>query len=236
MVYLAADIHGYIEVKKVTRFFEEEAQKTKLSENDYLIILGDVGLCWDNGESDAYVRKMLESLPVTVLWVDGNHENFDIIDALPTINWHGGKVQFIGNKIIHLMRGYIYEIFGKKFFAFGGGFSTDKMRRQEHISWWAREMPSQEEYERGLANLQKVGYKVDYIITHTVNSNIANLFSENKFAVGEKELQDYFQKIADSVEFENWFFGHWHVDCDIDKFIGIYYDVIKLAERQEEQK
>lgn len=68
--------------------------------------------------------------------------------------WYGGKVQFIGNKIIHLMRGYVYDICRKKFRAFGGGLSIDKMYRTEGISWWNREMPSSEEYERGIRTIR----------------------------------------------------------------------------------
>ena len=229
MIYLAGDIHGRLEIEKVTDFFELEAHARPLSEQDYLILLGDVGICWDDGEKDAFVRKKLEELPVTVLWLDGNHENFDIIDSLLVANWHGGKVQFIGDKIIHLMRGYIYDIGGKSFWTFGGGFSIDKIYRREGISWWAREMPSDEEYIRGKENLCNAGNKVDYILSHTAPGQIAGKLVD-KLYPGEEKLQDYLQEISENTEFKKWYFGHWHMDCEIDKYVGVYDEIVRLPE------
>lgn len=227
MVYLAGDIHGELEIEKLSDFFELEANTRTLSEDDYVIILGDVGVCWDGGARDEFVVQKLNKLPITVLWIDGNHENFDLIDKLPVTDWHGGKVQFIGSRIIHLMRGYIYEICGKKFWAFGGGFSIDKMYRREGISWWSREMPSYEEYERGKMNLQKQSKDVDFIITHTVPRHIAFRLVENVYP-GEEELQKYLQGISEQVKFEQWYFGHWHIDCKIDKYVGLYDEIVRL--------
>lgn len=227
MIYLAGDIHGEMELYKVTDFFELESATRELTEEDYLILLGDVGLCWDDGRKDAYVKETLEALPVTTLWIDGNHENFDLIDALPVSNWHGGKVQYIGKKIIHLMRGYVYDICGRSFFAFGGGFSIDKMYRMEGISWWPGEMPSEEEYERGKRNLAQVGNQVDYIITHTAPRDIATLLVPRLYP-GEEELQYYFQDLTETVNFEKWYFGHWHMDRVLGKYIGLYDEIVRI--------
>lgn len=227
MIYLAGDIHGELEVYKVTDYFELESATRELTEEDYLILLGDVGLCWDDGRKDAYVREVLEALPVTTLWLDGNHENFDLVDALPVTNWHGGKVQYIGEKIIHLMRGYVYDICGRSFFAFGGGFSIDKMYRREGISWWPREMPSEEEHERGRENLARVGNQVDYIITHTAPRDIATLLVPRLYP-GEESLQYYFQDLAETVDFEKWYFGHWHMDRVLGKYVGLYDEIVRI--------
>jgi len=227
MIYLAGDIHGKLEIYKVTDFFEVESAKRELTEEDYLILLGDVGLCWDGDREDAYVKEALEALPVTTLWIDGNHENFDLIDALPVTNWHGGKVQYIGKKIIHLMRGYVYDICGRSFFAFGGGFSIDKIYRREGISWWAREMPSEEEHERGRENLARVENQVDYIITHTAPRDIATLLVPRLYP-GEESLQYYFQELAETVDFEKWYFGHWHMDRVLGKYVGLYDEIVRI--------
>ena len=68
--------------------------------------------------------------------------------------------------LIHLMRGQIFDIDGEKFFTFGGGLSIDKTRRIAYVSWWPEEEPSHNEINEALDNLEKVGNKVDYIITH----------------------------------------------------------------------
>ena len=41
------------------------------------------------------VQQTLRNLPVTVLWLDGNHENFDLIDDYPEDIWHGGRVHTV---------------------------------------------------------------------------------------------------------------------------------------------
>ena len=75
-IILAGDTHGLIDMDKVTEYFEYNNEFTK---EDYLIILGDAGVLW-NGVEDANVQKILNNLPVTTLWIDGNHENFDLLE------------------------------------------------------------------------------------------------------------------------------------------------------------
>lgn len=230
MIYLAGDIHGTLEIEKVMNFFEVECRKRLLTEEDYLILLGDAGLCWDGGKKDYFVRESLERLPVTTLWIDGNHENFDLIDAMPIRQWHGGMVQYIGKKLIHLMRGYVYNIDDKKFFAFGGGFSIDKMLRTENEDWWKREMPSEEEYERGRAILREYNGTVDYIITHTVPVHISKQLVK-ELDLGEEQLQYYLQEISETTVFQKWYFGHWHRDCKFEngRYIGLYDKILRLT-------
>ncbi len=45
--------------------------------------------------------------------------------------------------------------------------------RINHISWWAQEMPSEEEYAEARRNLTKVDWAVDYVITHCAPTSIA---------------------------------------------------------------
>lgn len=229
MIYLSGDIHGSYEIQKVIDFFEIETLQTKLSEEDYLIILGDAGIFWDGGVRDRYVREQLEALPVTVLWIDGNHENFDLIEKTPTAYWNGGRVQFTGKKIIHLMRGNVYEIGRKTFFVMGGGFSIDKMYRVKNVSWWQEEMPSEEEYQRGMNSLKVYGNNVDYILTHTAPRSIAEKLVDN-ILPGEERLQNYLDNIADITTFRKWYFGHWHMDVVYGQFIGLYHEIVKLDE------
>ena len=75
---------------------------------------------------------LLSELPYTILFVDGNHENFDrLLSEFPIEDWNGGKVHKIRPNIIHLMRGHVFEIEGKRIFAMGGGYSVDKYMRRE---------------------------------------------------------------------------------------------------------
>lgn len=126
------------------------------------------------------------------------------------------------------MRGQVFEIEGLKFFTFGGGNSIDKSGRVEGISWWADEMLSDYEYEEGLDNLEKVDWKIDYILTHTCPEFVAHQLVTNVYE-GEETLQKYFDKIAESAEYDAWFFGHWHMDETVDNFQCLYNEIVELT-------
>ena len=228
MIYITGDTHGALEVDKVTDFFNVEAKKQILTKDDFLIILGDVGVCWDNGKNDAHVKEVLQELPVSTLWIDGNHENFDLLSEYSVSSWHGGKVQEIEPDIIHLMRGQVYEIEGRTFFTFGGAFSTDRAYRTEGSSWWPEEMPSQEEYKQGLHALETHDNRVDFILTHTAPYDVVAALGFGMVEEEEK-FQKYLQRIADNTEFQGWFFGHYHEDREIDDvFHGVMEEMIRL--------
>lgn len=227
MIYLTGDTHATLDIQKVCDFFELESLRRPLTKEDYLIILGDVGVCWDGGIQDNWVKELLSELPVTTLWIDGNHENFDLLENYPTVKWNGGMVHQIATDILHLMRGYCYEIDGKIIWTFGGGYSIDKMHRTEGISWWSQEMPCAVEYERGIQNLEKSNFRVDYILTHTAPRSVVEKMCSD-IIPGEEELQYYLQKISEVTEFKNWYFGHWHMDIDIySKYHGLMEEIVR---------
>lgn len=98
----------------------------ELTQEDYIIICGDFGLCWAKDKTFEYHCKNFAEKPYTILWVQGNHENYDMIGEYPLEEWHGGKVRhIIRDKVILLERGQVFEIEGKSFFAFGGASSHD---------------------------------------------------------------------------------------------------------------
>lgn len=220
---ITGDTHGTLDLETLRNYcYNFDVRK------EYIVILGDVGVCFHGGIKDEMVREELERIPSKwVLFIDGNHENFEILNSYEVEEWNGGKVHKISDKLIHLMRGQVFEIEGKKIFTFGGGFSIDKEYRIEGRSWWKEEMPSKEEYEEGLLNLEKVGNKVDYIFTHTAPREICKRMVRKMYS-GEEELQDYLQGISETVDFKKWYYGHWHFDVDIDKkYIGMYNRVKK---------
>ena len=90
-----------------------------------MIVCGDFGCVWNGDKSDDPQLDRLEALPFTVLFVDGNHENFDALNEHPLEQWHGGRVNKIRPHVIHLMRGQAFELQGCTFFTMGGAQSHD---------------------------------------------------------------------------------------------------------------
>ena len=195
-LFITGDTHGDIDFHKLnTKNFP---QGTQLTKKDYVIICGDFGAIWDGAKSDKYLQRWYNEKPWTTLFVDGNHENHDILDSFPISEWNGGKVHFITPSIIHLMRGQVYKIGNKTFFTMGGAESHDKIYRKEGVSWWRREMPSNNEYEEGLTNLNKVNNQVDYILSHCapdrLQSKIAYWYEHDK-------LTNYLEIVRQTGEF-----------------------------------
>lgn len=226
MIYITGDTHGAIDWDKfdICNFSEQQLMTPK---NNYVIIAGDFGGVWDGAEYDAYVQKAYNQRNFTTLFIDGNHENFDLLDKYPVQEWHGGKVHKISDHIIHLMRGQVYTIDGIRFFAMGGAESTDKQYRKEGESWWAREMPSDEEYKEALENLRKVNFEVDVVLTHCAPEGYIGQNMNGVVDRSGNELTDFLDSLItdQGLKFKHWYFGHYHSDRDWDKFSLIFSSV-----------
>lgn len=148
MIYITGDTHTPIDIHKLKNQFFNPPGATK--NNTCLIICGDFGAVWNyKGEDkeEKYWLDWLENKPYTVLFVDGNHECHPRLNAFPVEEWNGGKIHRIRPSVIHLMRGQIYTINGKKIFTMGGASSHDKEARTDRKTWWEEELPSNEEYK-----------------------------------------------------------------------------------------
>lgn len=229
MIYVTGDTHGTIDVQKLYTFAENHPELTK---DDYLIIAGDCGAVWSEATLSDYIKYYV-SLPFTVLFIDGNHENFDMLDGYPVETWRGGKVHKITPDLIHLMRGQVFELEGKTVFTFGGATSIDKECRREGVSWWKREVPSYEETDEGIANLKRYGGKVDYIITHSCSERALYYPAMSYIAPSKIDSPEIgsLTYIEDHAEFEHWYFGHFHIDAKLgNRYTALYRNIVKLGE------
>lgn len=123
-IFVTGDIHG----NPYNRFDFALELNSNLTKDDYVIILGDFGIVWKDGEEDSGSAKKLDYLeqcPWTTLFVDGNHENHIKLNEYPTKEWKGGQVHELRPSVLHLKRGEVFNIDGKKFFAMGGAASHD---------------------------------------------------------------------------------------------------------------
>lgn len=228
MIYITGDIHGDYDIKKLG--FKTFPESRKLTRKDYLIICGDFGLLWDNSKTEKYWLSWLDSKPWTTLWIDGNHENFDMLKEYPTESWKGGKIQKITENIFHLCRGNVFEIERKKFFAFGGAESHDKQFRTYGESIWEEELPSHDELKNGINSLRAVGNSVDIVITHSLPNHIQkDIFPEKIYP--SNILTEYFDEIENIIDFKYWFSGHYHISAEYDKKHYLIYDnIIRLTD------
>lgn len=222
MIYITGDTHIPLDVEKLnTKSFPQQKNLTK---NDYVIICGDFGGVWYGNDKDNYWLDWLESKSFTTLFVDGNHENFDALAEYEECSWKGGKVQFVRPSVIHLMRGYIYDLEGVSIFVMGGARSVDKAYRKEGVSWWPQEMPNEGEITRARQNLALNDNQVDLIITHDAPRSIAAMINYEKTI--NDELMEFFEEIKNNVGYRHWYFGHFHLDWKIDESHTVVYNKI----------
>lgn len=250
MIYLTGDIHGNPSRLNGASFPEQR----KMTKDDYVIILGDFGLVWDwAGESarEKYWLDWLEGKPFTTLFIDGNHECMDRLYSYPVKEWNGGKVHEIRPSVLHLMRGEVFNLQGLKFFAFGGASSHDikdgildpiedkdkikewskdyyKLFRINKRSWWKEELPSDEEMDNGIKNLEKNNYKIDFILTHSPSASITALLGQGFYK--QDYLTEYLEEIRVKTDYKKWFMGHMHINKAVnDKDLLLYEQIIRIA-------
>ena len=246
-IFITGDTHGDFSRLHPAAFPEQ----SNLTKEDYIIICGDFGGVWDGSDTEQQWLDWLAARPFTTLFVSGNHENFDLLRSYPISQWHGGLVQAICPSVLHLMRGQLYDICGKRIFTMGGASSHDirdgilepddpdyerKIRqlnaagalfRVNHRSWWKEELPSEEKYRTAKAMLDKAGWGVDYIITHCCPSSIQNIFSGGRYQ--RDALTDFFDEVRERCRFKYWFFGHYHENMVVEKkFVMLYEQIIRL--------
>lgn len=244
-IFITGDTHCDMDINKLnTTNFPEQKSLTK---DDYVIICGDFGGVWYGDKKspkevldkyeipkqllkewgkDNYILNWHNDKNYTTLFIDGNHENHKLLNCYPVEEWNGGFVHRIRPNVIHLMRGQIYTINNKKFFVMGGASSHDKEYRKTDISWWEEELPTMKEFDLALANLDKHNWQVDYVLTHDCGDNIqyriAPYFQHDI-------LSNFLFTIDKDLTFEKWFFGHYHIDREIDdKHIALYQNIIEL--------
>lgn len=228
MIYITGDKHGEYQLGDLKPSAWPAGQT--LSKDDYLIITGDFGGVFDGDDEDKRVIDFYESLPCETLFIDGNHDNFDLLAKYPVTDWNGGKVQYISPSVIHLMRGQVYTLEGKTFFTMGGATSIDKAYRIEGESWWRQELPSVEEYLEADRNLEANGNKVDYVITHCCSARQFYKFNTDFFqSFVHDGLTDYLDELEKRLTYKHWYYGHHHLDIEVDeKHTLLYRKVIKI--------
>ena len=221
--FLKGDIHGNLfeVIDFINRF--------NLGKNDNIIILGDCGIAWRKDKKDlAQNIKLWNECGngVKLYFIDGNHENFNILNSLPIEN-NMGK---IADNIYHLRRGQVYEFENKKILVCGGADSIDKYRRIENFTWWKEEAISQETIDDIPAG------HYDYVLTHCCPRSV---FEKNRIYLSTLQFldenkinhssEDMLEQLKNKITFDHWFFGHYHINRNLDeKFTCLFEDFMEV--------
>lgn len=233
MIYITGDTHGDI------REFQQRMQPYRLTEDDVLIITGDFGFDWDN---HVIMQWLKFDHPYTVLFCDGNHENFDVLTALAVEDRFGGPMGRFDSNTFRLMTGNMYDIQGIRIFVFGGAASIDKDWRLEPENirwmgklWWEQEIPSQETFELARRTLRQYDWRFDLLLTHTCPPDIKKDVLGDSAIDFHDPVEDMIRDLENEIgsnggEWGSHWFGHFHADVDLPKRYCLYKRVMKYGE------
>ena len=92
--------------------------------------------------------------------------------------------------------------------------------------------------EEGRKNLQKAGWKVDYVISHCGSDRLQNLLDvlfPSGRVLGSHYKSDvltrYFEELEEKLDYGIWFCGHYHMNIKADeKHVILYEDIVPLLE------
>lgn len=229
MVILTGDTH-----RDFARIFEF-CEEYDLTQDDVLVILGVAGINCCLDESDEALKGELSQLDATLLCVHGNHEERPSkILSYEEVEWHGGLVYAEPEypSLLFAKDGEIYDLGGRTAMAIGGAYSIDKyVRMANHSPWFKSEQPSDAIKSFVEAQLDKAGWQVDYIFSHTAPLGFeprhAFLPGLNQSLV-DKSTEKWLDGILRRVRCDGWFCGHYHIDDQMGPVRILYNEFLEL--------
>lgn len=217
MIYLSGDTHGDIDFQKLKTYFANRYVTSK----DVLIILGDAGIVWS--EEECYVHEY-SFLGPTILFIDGNHENFDLLNRFPITTIFGAKAHYLYHNVYHILRGEALHINGLSFLCLGGATSIDQEYREKGISWWSEEHITKSDLHHALETAKKEEAPFDYVLTHCAPTAIVR----RMFGFFGDQDSEALTELAKQVDFKHWYFGHYHKDKKWGNFRCLYNEIIEI--------
>lgn len=224
MIYITGDTH---------REFSRLNYIKDIKENDMLIVLGDAGInyCLDN--EDISYKEYLKEFKIKIFCVRGNHEERpENIDSYKEIDMFGGKVYIEENypNLIFAKDGEIYNIDGKRFLVIGGAYSIDKNYRLLYgYKWFKDEQLSDIEMKNILEKVK--GEHFDIVLTHTCpykyepTETFLNDIDQTKV---DKTMEHFLDKVEESISYNKWYCGHYHIEKKINKLQFIFEKVYEI--------
>lgn len=174
-----------------------------------IIVCGDFGywphMSWGIDYLNL-VAKLAKLNNIHVWWVDGNHDNHDLLDRLVAKHGSDKPIETPNEWVKWIPRGCRFEINGWKMMGYGGAWSVDWEDRELGISYWDQEMIDPE-------HLDSVSdEEVDILITHEAPFGYDLSYKDDiAISVGQRLLiEDLNKKVKPFLHV----CGHHHVRAE----------------------
>lgn len=164
---LAGDWHGsFSQAETVIRHAHSQGIDT-------IFQVGDFGI-WDHTTKKFLNRmeSLLKQWEIELYFIDGNHENFDMLYRKKVLE---DGTRYVTDHITYIPRGYRWKWHGLTFLGLGGAVSIDKGFRIEGRSWWAQEALT----DNDILWAKTGGPPVDVMITHDSPASAPNTVTDD---------------------------------------------------------
>ena len=248
MIYITSDLHG--DFRKIGRF----CQAMNTTKEDILFHLGDLQINYYSkrdkkgrligcDDYDADNKAYLESLPITIADVRGNHENRpEHVEGYHLCEWQGGLV-YVQDEYpsIKLAKtGEIYQINGMRVMTIGGAVSPDRISRIKDGRFYCLdEQVTSQEVNLVERRLEQNGWKMDVILSHTAPIKYQ---PREAFLTGMKQymidtfMEWWLDKLEEKLEYQHWYAGHYHIDKDVDRMHFVYERFLEFPSGESVEK
>ena len=255
-VFVMGDIHGNF--KPIKDFWERNKENIEQEQSyNVLILLGDSGLNYHLNPMDRGLKKRLSKLPFTYFVIRGNHDErpSKVMASNPeewTTEFYFGNPVYVEKDFPNIK--YAADCLEVYYIPCGdsllktlvipGAYSVDKhYRLQNGWNWFEGEQLTLEEMDRGLCDLELMGYNCDLVLSHTCPSIFVptDLFLPciDQSTV-DTSMERYLGHIEYKLNYKLWCFGHYHstrvypLQNDTSQPLMLYNDkVINLDEWME---
>lgn len=237
MLYLTGDTHG----ENIERFsFKKNPSLRELTADDIVVVLGDTALMWPGAERiTRYDMRQLRSKPFTIIFLFGNHDNYDWAETLPEVDVFGGKMRqvvidgevfenryVVSDWTVADLSGYhcllcghakshdidhLYDENDKE------GILAAKRRREwfrvAHKSWWPQETLDIDDAVIYVQEHEDEHF--DAILTHDCPGyfcHIASPHGGSTFRFAPTRQEDYFDSWREDLDYDIWVHGHMHYE------------------------
>lgn len=188
---------------------------------DVILQVGDFGF-WPRQQSGrsflTKVEARLARRDLELWWIDGNHEDFDRLDARP-ISPDGRRK--ISRHIWHLPRGFRWQWGVSTWVAAGGAISVDQYGRAKGLSWFPEEALTDEQADDVIA-----AGPAQVLVSHDAPLGVPYLWARYRqdqpawkrgsfwptgLVMASDEHQARIHRIVEGIQADRVFHGHHHV-------------------------
>lgn len=166
-ILVAGDTHGDLDH---VEYLFEKATELNIST---IVQVGDFGYWPHKSNFHLEVDKLAVQHEVDFYWLDGNHENFDMLEQ--AVDTTSTVPVSMGERLVYLPRGCTWEWDGVRFMALGSGYSIDKELRTEGVSWWRQETLTTAEVLRAMDQGE-----VDILLSHDMPGETFNEMAKSR--------------------------------------------------------